>query len=493
MSRKFTTRGANKVLSENGLEILKENARGILSNARRSLLDSYPFIGSVAMTLDIVPVRDIRLSTAATDGQKIYFDIDFLSGLTEKQTVFVMAHEIFHCILMHIFRGGEYENKIAANLAMDMEVNQLLKNDGMSVLPTAVLPNAYKLPENLNMERYYAMLVDKVDMNKSKDNNGKGQNSNGAGGSGAGGSNGQGDNGSQSGQGKNKSQNGQAGSDDDYSGNSSEQQFDKHIYKKDGQKAGGVKNADECSTGPNENGEAMVDRYGRVGIDKDFEPNVKESTKEKIREACVSAAQMCERTRGTVPAYAKQLVNEMLEPQICWKEVLANFINKVSGIKNTWNRPNRRFSWQGTYLPGHEDNQLKVAIVLDTSGSTAGDIPQFLGEVNSISKMANEYEITIVDCDAKVNKVRKFSQDNPLDLENEKFDVYGGGGTELLPAFKQLSDDNIDADVIIAFTDGYCEDIGPNDIDTNIPVLWVISSDNKAENITVGEKTWFKY
>ena len=353
-----------------------------------------------------------------------------------------------------------------------MEVNQLLKNDGLSVLENCVLPEKYGFQKGLNMERYYALLMEQ-DNKQSKQQQGGGNGK----GSGSGGKSGQSDQNDQN--------------DQNQSGKRGSSQFDKHITKQeDG--GSGEETPSEESTMPDKDGNAIVDKYGRVGLDKDFNPVVKESTKEKIREACVSAAQACERMRGEVPDYAKRLVAEMLKPQIDWKEVLANFINKVNGMKPTWNRPNRRFAYQGTYLPSHEDNQLKAAIVLDTSGSTSNDIPQFLSEVNAIVKMANEYELTIIDVDADVQKVRKFGQDNPLNLEAEKFDVYGGGGTCLIPAFKHIENEGIEADVIIVFTDGYCEDIGPNDINTNVPVLWVISSDNKAENIAVGEKTWFK-
>ena len=472
MSRKFTSRGANKELSNEQLEELKFNARGILSNVRRNLLNAYPFLGSVAMTLDIVPVRDIRLETAATDGRNIYFDIDFLSSLTENQSMFVMAHEIFHCILLHLFRGHEYENQTFANLAADMEVNHLLKNDGLSVLENCVLPEKYGFQKGLNMERYYALLMEQ-DNKQSKQQQGGGNGK----GSGSGGKSGQSDQNDQN--------------DQNQSGKRGSSQFDKHITKQeDG--GSGEETPSEESTMPDKDGNAIVDKYGRVGLDKDFNPVVKESTKEKIREACVSAAQACERMRGEVPDYAKRLVAEMLKPQIDWKEVLANFINKVNGMKPTWNRPNRRFAYQGTYLPSHEDNQLKAAIVLDTSGSTSNVIPQFLSEVNAIVKMANDYELTIIDIDAEVQKVRKFGPDHPLNLETEKFEVYGGGGTCLIPAFKHIEKEGIEADVIIAFTDGYCEDITTNDVPAT-PILWVISDkSNPADNLKVGDKTYFE-
>ena len=59
-----------KELSDKKLEDLKYNARGILANVRREMLNQYPFFGAVAMSLDLVPVRDIRNPTACTSEDK---------------------------------------------------------------------------------------------------------------------------------------------------------------------------------------------------------------------------------------------------------------------------------------------------------------------------------------------------------------------------------------------------------------------------------------
>lgn len=443
-----------KEISPKKLEDLKYNARGILANVRREMLNQYPFFGAVAMSLDLIPVRDIRNPTACTDGSNIYFDIDFLSSLSDKEAVFVIAHEVFHCILLHLFRLKEFDNQKIANLAADMEANSRLKEDGHSLIPGCILPETFKYKPGLTAEQYYKLLEKEAEkaMKTMADN-------------------------------KNA-------------------QFDTH-YQEGARADNGTPDNDKEDNADGNNkgggatfaggGKVIVDKYGKVGLDSDFNPTVKADVKEKIREAVVSAAQAVEKTRGDVPEYIKTLVNQMTSPKISWKEVLANFFYKAAGNKSSWDRPNRRFVSQGIYLPCHQSMALKAAIILDTSGSTAENMSQFLAEVNTIVKLTNEYSLTVIQCDAEVQAVNTYTDANPLDLERTKFEVCGGGGTILKPAFDKINDEQYDVDLIICFTDGYCEEFNNKTDLPNLPILWVISDKNNiADNIKIGDKCYFE-
>ena len=70
-------------LTEEETKTLKKKASEILSVCRRDVLTKYPFIGSIALRMEMVPVRDIRVRTACTDGNSVYFDIAFLSSLSK--------------------------------------------------------------------------------------------------------------------------------------------------------------------------------------------------------------------------------------------------------------------------------------------------------------------------------------------------------------------------------------------------------------------------
>lgn len=445
-------------ISQAKLESLKQNAAGILAEARRKLLNDQPFVGSVAMNLDIIPTRDFRNPTACTDMNHIYFDIDFLSKLSPEDTLFVLGHEIWHVCMAHGLRTEGREHEMA-NIAADLEVNQLLKSDGFTVPKMGLMPNMFNFPEGLSFEEYYELLLNNQ---KNKKNQMSGGNL------------------PMNSSGNSPMEGGSGNSPMEGSGNPSGQidgQFDKHITEQDN--VNNIKNPGN-----------IADRYGKVGVDKDFQPGQPtENQAQKIREICVSAAQTYERSRGTLPAHLKRFTDKLLTPEVNWREILSSFITRTIGDKSCWSRPNRRFVSSRTYLPSHIGDKLKVAVGIDTSGSTSGDIPRFLGELNGLVKSFGSYELTLIECDAAVGKCEKYDDDNPLDLENTKFEMTGGGGTQLTPIFEKIQNDEIDCDCICIFTDGETEHFTP-DMDPGIPVLWMVSNgmlDRAKENYDFGE------
>ena len=148
---------ASKKLTDEQVALLKENALGILSESRKTLLNRFPFVGQIAMSLDLVPVRDRRISTMCTDGKAIYCSIDFLSSLSKDDTVFILGHEVYHNVLLHLLRRDSRDPE-TFNLATDMEVNNVLAADGLSVPKDAVTSSKHGFPNGLSAEEYYDML-----------------------------------------------------------------------------------------------------------------------------------------------------------------------------------------------------------------------------------------------------------------------------------------------------------------------------------------------
>ena len=56
-----------------------------LEVARWKLLEKHPFIGEMLLRFSIIPTYDRNCLTAATDGNKIFFDCEFYSTLTPGQ------------------------------------------------------------------------------------------------------------------------------------------------------------------------------------------------------------------------------------------------------------------------------------------------------------------------------------------------------------------------------------------------------------------------
>lgn len=481
--RKASTPRSRKI-SDAKLMELKDNARHILEDCRYELVKQFPFCGSVIMNMNIKPIRDRRISTAATDGNVIYFDISFLSSLTQNDRLFVLAHEVWHSILQHMLRL-ESRNHCLFNIASDMEVNELLYADGMFPPKTAVLPSKYGFPSGRTAEEYYEMLIDKIKKDREQQNsaNDSDQQSDST----------RSSNSSKSSNcqnsaignvtgdvnGSNVDDNVNGIADDNTNGNANgelKDQFDQHIYEGDiMDEAPGAKDID--------------DKYGKVGKDEDFNPEVTKNAIERIRESAVSAVQNILRERGELPGHLSRLIDQLVKPEIDWKEVLSSFVMKTYGIMTDWSQCNRRFVSSGTYLPSRKGDILNVAVGIDTSGSTCRDVQKFLSEVKGILDSVEEYQLTLIECDSEVGKFEHYTQNDAPDFKN--YEMTGGGGTQLEPIFEKLRDENEQPNCAVIFTDGYTEHFDTSK-DPGYPVLWVLTEDGKEDNFEFGEIVKFK-
>ena len=437
----------NCSLSETELIQLKKDICKELSLARRDLLVFYPFIGSIALRMDLIPIRDFRVRTACTDGHDVYFDISFYNSLTRDERKFVLAHEVWHAVLLHLVRLQSRIPNIF-NIATDMEVNHMLKTDGFTPPELVLLPP--KELEGKCAEEIYEYLINQAkSAKKKKQSNNIGYD---------------------------------IGNDNS---NSINGQFDKHIYDNHESQSDDNNSGDEDGDGGTSN--TITDEYGEVGIDSDFRPRISKDFADKMREAIVSAAQQVEKNHGSIPSHIRELVKKLTTPEINWKERLAQFVTRsFQGSQRTWVPPNRRHVHRGLYLQRSQSTKLKAIVAIDTSGSTLYDRSKFLSELNGLVESFGDYELTIICCDCDVDSCEVYNRDNPLDIKNCGFMVEGGGGTSFFPPFKYILDHQIEADVMIYCTDGYGE--APKSNPIGIPVMWVITKDGTEDFVNWGEK-----
>ena len=121
----------------------------------RLLLDQ-PFIGAVLIRLNLVPVVDFRCPTAATDGQNIFVHPDFYLKMSPGERRFLLAHEVWHIVYLHFLRGKGRERDIF-NMAADMEINFMLKQERFTVPASALLPPPKW--QRFNAEELYVRLL----------------------------------------------------------------------------------------------------------------------------------------------------------------------------------------------------------------------------------------------------------------------------------------------------------------------------------------------
>lgn len=147
--------------SEEQRKKIRETIKNILVEVKIYLLVKYPYLGSIASRVEFVeidddPIKKSLITTAATDGKRIYYNVDFFKNLNKGNIVFVVAHEVLHIILDHIFRMGK-RNPNIWNAAVDYIVNYILVKNKIGIIPSDVLFSE-KYSDAYSAEELYEIL-----------------------------------------------------------------------------------------------------------------------------------------------------------------------------------------------------------------------------------------------------------------------------------------------------------------------------------------------
>ena len=354
----FTVRPPNEAEEKRKAVCLEQ-----LSLDRQNLLMRWPFTGGVIMRMELVPVRDDRLLTACTDGNSIFVDINFYASLDKNERIFVLAHEVWHSILLHMIRKKNRERELF-NQAADLEIHFSLLEEKLK--EPWVLPHAPAWA-SLSAEEIYEKLLAKEKKKENDDKNAPIP--------------------------------------------------DRHIYAGDTLEDPPRSDSDD----PKGQGESSD-----FVVDGDLMPCVSADTAERVRGRIIASAQQIERVYGTLPDNAARIVSGLLNPRLPWREVLKQFVTTCYGGERRYLPPSRRHIWQDIYLPGMRSESLRAVVALDTSGSTIPELGSFFTELNSLMKSFGRYEMTVIHCDAQIQLVEEYSDTRPFTGENLKVKGGGG-------------------------------------------------------------------
>ncbi len=110
-------------------EKIKELTLRSMEQDRQKLLMRQPFIGMILMHLDFVPITS-GCRTACTDGSRVFMNCQFYAQLDLEERLFVLAHETWHCVLLH-FARLQNRNPEKFNIATDLEIHFILQKEKM--------------------------------------------------------------------------------------------------------------------------------------------------------------------------------------------------------------------------------------------------------------------------------------------------------------------------------------------------------------------------
>jgi len=204
---------------------------------------------------------------------------------------------------------------------------------------------------------------------------------------------------------------------------------------------------------------------------------------EAEREWTIATRQAAEAARqaGNLPGNLKELIDQIVNPKVPWREVLRNFMSRPNKNDFSMTKLNRRFISSDLYLPSlYSEGIGDVVITVDTSGSISSkELAEFQSEINCILEDTQPEKVYILYCDTQVHKdVDEFTADDlPLKLV-----MRGGGGTDFTEPFIWMQDKQVFPDVFVYFTDLYGSCAAP---DPGCPVLWLSTTDR--DEVPFGE------
>lgn len=228
----------------------------------------------------------------------------------------------------------------------------------------------------------------------------------------------------------------------------------------------------------------LLDEHGD-GLVADKEPHEINEMSAKIDEALQQGAILANRFGAKIP----RIIKDMMVPEVNWREVLQDFLTAaVRGADElTWRRLNKRRVVDDYYLPSNISETVgEVILAIDTSGSISHEqISKVASQVASLCEVCTPDRVRVLWWDTQVHGEQVF--EGNYDGLKQALKPMGGGGTRAGCVSDYIGENNISADCVVMFTDGYVE---PKvDWQIKCPTLWLIArTDNKGFTPPSGQK-----
>ena len=173
-------------------------------------------------------------------------------------------------------------------------------------------------------------------------------------------------------------------------------------------------------------------------------------------------------------------LEDLMHPEVDWKEVLKEFVRSTCNAKDasSWRRVNRRFLGNDMYMPtliGEKVGHLVIGI--DTSGSVGGrELSEFLSEVQGIALEVHPEKVDLIYWDGAVAGHEEYDGITVSNIVSST-QPKGGGGTDPTCVMRYLKENAIRPEAIIMLTDGYIGDWGN---EWEAPILWTVVRNSKT-------------
>lgn len=317
-----------------------------LERAQLRVLFQTPFFAPGLAKLPVI--WDSSIPTACTNGQQIRWSPEFFDSLTDQQIVTVLAHEVCHCMLGHLWRAPGGVDWQCWNEATDHAVNLMLKE--FAALVTAKnLADPFPFPEgNYCADPAFAGLSEEhIYENLSKRPKQKGG---GSGGMGKGGKTSPGSNQTPS--------------------------------------IGEMEQPDASQAASAANKRLANDWDGTL----------------------MQAAKMAS-GRGDCPQSINRLIDKMVTPQVPWWDLLRSWLREQCSDDWCFQRPAMEYSDGAFIMPSlHSERIGPVVMGRDSSGSISDDThARFTAEQQSCLDEMRPAKLVDIHCDTAIHHVAEYT------------------------------------------------------------------------------------
>lgn len=348
----------------------------------------------------LIPVEDSTgtLDTMAVDKYgRMYFNADFVLGLSLHELSAVIVHEAQHILLNHHTRHPLGVDAMKWNIAGDLEINSCARLQ--AALPDGCLTGAqYNLPDG-KLAEFYLSNIPWEDEEEPEGGNGGGD--------------GDGDGG---------------GDGDD----------------QDGTGGGRCEHGTGAGTG---------DKPWELGAPEDPADALDSVDVKQLQHQVAKDIQESSQARGDMSAdMFRKYVSVLERPKVKWQQALRMHVRRATTfISGQSDRTYRRVSILQSCVPndvvlaGSESPVPAVSVVIDTSGSmTDRTITTAVSEAQGIVKACAGGMATMYAVDCEASAPQKIRHVRDLNLT-------GGGGTDMRVGIRAAVDDG--ANIVIVMTD----------------------------------------
>lgn len=397
------------------------NATTKLMRARTALLEDQPWFGAQAMHLELEAVDGIP--TVRTDGTRLQYNLEFVMSQSDAVLRTIVAHEVGHCSLGHIWRRGG-RNSERWNEAGDYVINDILLEAGFVPVPGWLWDRRFR---GLSVEPVYAQLERERVVQPQPDQNGQGGQP-------------QPQGGGQPGQGQ---------------GGQPQPQGQPQGQPQPDQNGQPLATGDFCD--PPEPDGGISEGDGDAMTETDWQIAAEQAMRVALR-------------AGKMPGGAQRAMEASKKGRVPWREALRQLLQLVMPSDYSWTNPNRRFLNQGLVLPGVVKRpDFEIVVGCDTSGSVGAAMLRMFGEeITSLIAEMQPSKLTVVYADSQVQHTETF-----LPGDSVVFHPKGGGGTRFGPVFDWVTENVSNPAALVYLTD---LENDPSEVLSlpAYPVLWAV-------------------